>query len=171
MAKELKIEQVKKLSEKLNKSKSLILTEYHGLSVPKMEELRSKLQEVNADFAVTKNTLLSRAAKEAEYKDLPEQTLTGPTATLFAYGDEIAPIKSLVEFIKTNELPNIKAGFLGKTFLTKEKVLELSKLPGYDELVAKVVGGLNAPLYGLVNVLQGNIRNLVNVLDQISKQK
>lgn len=171
MPSEKKIAQVKKLAEKLEKSKSLVLTEYHGLTVSKMEELRNKVQENEADFTVTKNTLLARAAKLANFENLPEEALQGPTAALFSYGDEISPIKSLADFIKVNELPKIKIGYLGRTLIAKSKVIELSKLPSKQELLGQVVGTLNAPIYGIVSVLHGNLGNLVYVLCAIQKGK
>lgn len=171
MASKEKIEQVKKLAEKLSKSKSLVLTEYHGLTVTKIEQLRNELQKNEADFAITKNTLLARAVKLANYENLPDEALQGPTATLFSYGDEVGPIKNLTDFIKANELPKIKIGYLGKTLISKEKVIELAKLPSYQELVGKVVGTLNAPIYGVVSVLHGNLRGLVYALSAIFKQR
>ena len=95
----------------------------------------------------------------------------GPIATLFAYGDEIAPIKALTKAIKDNGIGKAKAGFLAQEFLTDAKVKQLADLPGKDELRAKVVGALGSPLYGIVGVLQANLRNLVYALEQIRVKK
>jgi len=165
-----KEELVKKLEEKFDRSESVVLTDYHGLSVPQMQELKSELKTSDAEFSVAKNTLLSRASKQAD-KDLPQENLEGPTAILFAFGEPIEPIKKLAEFIKKYGLPSIKAGLFKNKVLSKEGVVELSKIPSRNELYAKVAGSLNSPIVGLVGVLNVNLRNLVYALDQIRSQK
>ena len=165
-----KEELVKKLEEKFDRSESVVLTDYHGLSVPQMQELKSELKTSDAEFSVAKNTLLSRASKQAD-KDLPQENLEGPTAILFAFGEPIEPIKKLAEFIKKYDLPSIKAGLFKNKVLSKEGVVELSKIPSRNELYAKVAGSLNSPIVGLVGVLNVNLRNLVYALDQIRSQK
>ena len=167
---EEKEQSVKKLKEGFEKSGSVVIADYHGLSVSQIQELKKELKELQAEFSVAKNTLLSRASKESG-NELPEENLQGPTAILFSKDDPIEPIKKLAEFIKKYELPKIKAGLFGGKLLTKEEVVELSKIPGRNELYAKLVGGLNSPIYGLVSVLNGNLRNLVYVLSQVQKQK
>src|SRR5690606_7287967 len=117
-----------------------------------------------------KNTLMSIAAKQAD-KSVDEEVLKGPTATLFAFGDEVAPLKALVNFAKEQELPTIKSGFLGAEVLTAAQVSALAALPGRDELIAKTVGSIKSPLNGLVNVLNGNVRGLVYALAAIRDQK
>lgn len=161
-----KEELVKKLEEKFDRSESVVLTDYHGLSVPQMQELKGELKASDAEFSVAKNTLLSRASKQAD-KDLPQENLEGPTAILFAFGDPIEPIKKLAEFIKKYGLPSIKAGLFKNKVLSKEGVVELSKIPSRNELYAKVVGSLSSPIFGLLNTLNGNLRNLVYVLNAI----
>ena len=117
-----------------------------------------------------KNTLIKIASKELGI-EFPEEALNGPTAALFAYSDEVAPLKELAAFAKTNEKPTVKAGLLGTTILSIERVAQLSKLPTKDVLRANVVGSLASPLYGIVGVLNGNIRNLVYTLNAIKEAK
>jgi large subunit ribosomal protein L10 len=161
---------VASLKEKFDKAGSAVLTDYHGLSVAQMQELKKELKTSDAEFSVAKNTLIARASKVAS-KDIPQENLEGPTAILFSFGDTIAPIKKLAEFIKKYDLPTIKSGLFEGKILTKEGVVELSKIPGRDELYAKVVGSLGSPIYGLVNTLNGNLRNLVYILKQIESSK
>lgn len=161
---------VSELKEKFERTESIVLTDYHGISVPQMQELKNDLKPLNAEFTVAKNTLVSRASKEAN-KELPEENLTGPTAILFSFNDPIEPIKKLAEFIKKYELPVIKSGLFEGKLLTKDGIIELSKIPSKNELYAQVVGSLNSPISGLVNVLGGNMRNLVYVLNSIKKSK
>jgi large subunit ribosomal protein L10 len=94
-----------------------------------------------------------------------------PVATLFAFGDEITPIKILTKSLKDTGIGKVKGGVMEGEYLDEYKINKLAQLPSKDELRAKVVGSLGAPLYGIVGVLQANIRNLVYALDQIRKSK
>ncbi len=159
-----------KLADKLNRAKAVVFADYKGLSMKQLSDLRDKLREVQGEFSVTKNTLLSRALPTSDFR-LPTSELEGPTATLFAYDDEISPIKILVKVLKDLSIGKVKQGFLGNMVLDEAKIIQLSALPTKDELRAKTVGVLVAPLQGMVSVLQGNLRNLVYALDQIRLSK
>lgn len=157
------------LKDKLSKAKTVVVTDYRGLNMTQLQELRAELLKNEAEYTITKNRLVARAAKDAGYT-IPEE-LEGPTAILTAYGDEISPIKTLATFIKTNKMPEIKLGFLNQEFLSVDKVNQLAKLPSRDELIGKVVASISSPLYGLVGALQGNIRNLLYTLNAVKEQK
>ena len=159
------------LTERVGKAKSMVFTDYQGMTMSQMQTLRLSLQDLSAQFSVTKNNLLKIALKENGFKVDDDAVFSGSIATLFAYGDEIAPIKALTKALKDAGIGKTKAGFLDKEFLTDAKVKQLSELPSKEELRAKVVGALGSPLYGIVGVLQANLRNLVYALDQIRKQK
>lgn len=158
-----KEESVVKLKDKLSRAKALVFADYKGLNMFQLSDLRDKLREQNAEFNITKNSLLKIAMPEAE--------MEGPTATLFAYDDQITPIKTLVKAFKDFTKGSVKSGFLDGEALDSAKIMQLSTLPSKDELRAKVVGVLVAPLTGMVSVLNGNLRNLVYVLDGIRKSK
>lgn len=161
-----KEEAVVKLQEKLTKAKSLVFADYKGLTMKELSDLRNKLREQNAEFNITKNSLLGFALKDSSLK-VQDSTFEGPIATLFAYDDEISPIKILVKALKDLAKGKVKSGFLGTDSLDEAKILQLSTLPTKDELRGKTVGVLVAPLQGMVSVLQGNLRNLVYALNQI----
>src|SRR3990167_6731698 len=165
-----KEESVEALAEKLSRSQAVLLADYRGLNVAKSTELKKKLKENQAEMLIAKNTLLSLAAKKAGY-DVPETELTGPTAAIFAYGDQITPLKDVAASIKAYELPKIKIGFLDKQLFAAEKLLELARLPSREVLLSQVVSSLNSPLYGLASVLNANLRNLVYALAQIKSTK
>ncbi len=165
-----KEESVIEIEEKLNRAKALVFTDYKGLTMGQLSDLRNKLREVNSEFTITKNTLLERALPASNFQ-LPASSLTGPTATLFAYDDEISPIKILVKSLKDFAKGNVKSGFLGLEPLNEQKIIQLSTLPTKDELRAKTVGVLVTPLKGILSVLQGNLRNLVYVLSEVQKQR
>ncbi len=167
------IEEVKRLSEKVKQAKSIVLADYRGLPVNLQQKLRRQIREAGGELLVAKNTLLNIALKQ-EKVELPKDFATllqGPTITLLAYEDEVAPIKALAEFAKENKLPQVKCGFLGKESLSADKVEELSKLPTKLDMIAKTVGTIKAPLTGFVNVLSGNLRNLIYALEAIKQKK
>lgn len=165
-----KVAAVAELKEKMGASVTFILTDYRGLNVAEITKLRRKLGEAAVEYRVVKNTLASRAARELGLEGL-EPFLEGPTAIAFSSEDPVAPAKILSEAMSANKTLKIKAGVLEGRIIGLDDIKALADLPSREELLARVVGGFQAPLYGLVNVLAGNLRNLVNVLDAIRKQK
>lgn len=169
-AREKKEETVKTLGEKIAKSKTIAFTAYHGLTVNQVGELRFKIKDAGGEMIVAKNSLMSRALSAADRPTTTDE-LAGPTATIFAYEDEIAPIKAVADNIKTSGLPSFKFGFFGYSRLDTTGLENLAKIPTRDALHGQVVGLLVSPIRGIVNVLNANLRNLAIVLDQIAKQK
>lgn len=161
---------VKELTDKFNSAKSLVITDYLGLNVAEMTELRSKLREAGVEFKVVKNTLATIAANDVEMEEMTKY-FSGPTAIAFGEEDAVSPAKILVEYAKDHEVLEVKAGLLNGEIIAKEKVEALAEIPSREELLAKAFASMKAPLTGLVNVLQGNIRGLVQVLNQIKEEK
>ena len=161
---------VKELTDKFSSAKSLVITDYLGLNVAEITELRSKLREAGVEFKVVKNTLATIAANDVEMEEMTEY-FSGPTAIAFGEDDAVSPAKILVEFAKDHEVLEIKAGLLNGEIISKDKVESLAEIPSREELLAKAFASMKAPLTGLVNVLQGNIRGLVQVLNQIKEEK
>ncbi|MDD2823513.1 MAG: 50S ribosomal protein L10 [Candidatus Daviesbacteria bacterium] len=166
-----KEESVKNLTEKFKAAKTVVFTDYRGMTMNQLSDLRNKLAESDAELEITKNTLVHIALDEAGLTGETDNIAQGPTATLFGFGDEILPIKTLTKAIKDNQVGVIKGGFLNGGFMEATNITRLSNLPSKLELQAKIVGSLSSPLYGMVNVLQGNLRNLVYALDQIRISK
>lgn len=166
-----KEEAVRQLADKIKKSKSVVLTDYKGMTMRHLSDLRKALDPLQAEFTVAKNTLLKIAFKQAELIEAPAEVTEGSTAVLFAYDDQITPLKALVKALKDASIGQLKGGFLDNEFLDATSLTKLSALPGKDELRAKVVGSLASPLIGMVGVLQGNLRNLVYAVDQIRIKK
>ena len=161
------VTELSRIQEKKDNAKSVVFTHYRGLGVNQMNELRQKIKDAGGELLVTKNTLLRIAFGDENLS----KDLTGPTAAIFAYQDEIAPIKVISEYAKDNEKPTFTAGYMDEKALTGDQVVQLSKLPGKQELQAKLVGTLVAPMTGFLNVLQGNTRNLVYALKAIQEKK
>ena len=176
-----KVETVAGIKEKLEKAKGLFLTDYRGLTHQQMESLRKSLKKVEAEFIVAKNTLLKLAlnksfkdSKMQSSKEFSEQLvneLKNPTATLLAYGDEMAAIKALAAFIKNTQLPKIKIGLFGGNLSTEADFQKLASLPSRQILLATLVVRLNNPIFGLHNALSWNIRQLVYSLNAIKASK
>ena len=158
------------LTDKISKSRSIVITDHSGITHKQLETLRKAFKNLGAELAVVKNTLFTRAFGEV-YKDslLPE--LKNASAALFAYEDEIAPLRELAKFIKAASVGIIKFGLLGTTPLTDVQVTRMATLPTKQILQAQLVGQLKSPLYGLHNALSWNIRKLVWTLDAIKAKK
>lgn len=158
------------LKEKLQESQGAILADYRGLNVSEVTELRSKLREANVEFKVAKNTLTKRAADEVGIEGL-DPFLEGPTAIAFGMEDPVSPAKILSEFAKDHKALEIKAGILEGKVIDIEAIKALAELPSKEELIAKVLGGMQSPLYGFAGSLQGLLRNLVYVLSAVQEKK
>lgn len=165
--KEIKVEE---LTDKIKKNSGLVLTEYQGLTVAEISELRSQLRNIKCEYTVVKNTLSRIALKNAGLEDFAKY-FEGPTAIAIENGDPVAPAKVLVNFAKTHTKLKIKAGVIENKVITLNDIKVLSELPSKEVLIAKLLGTLQAPITGLVNVLAANLRSIVNVLDAIKKQK
>lgn len=159
------------LAEKLATSKSVVFTDYRGLTVEEIDEVRNQLRAEGIEFKVIKNTLFKLAAKRAGIEIAEDTTHGHPVAVAFAGEDEIAPAKITYTYTKKNDKFAIIGGVLEGKQISDIMVKSLASLPGREELYAKIVGSLASPLSGLVNVMQGNIRGLVNVLGAIRDNK
>ena len=172
MATQKKIETVKTLREKLSRAKAMVLVDYRGMTMKHLDDLRKGLRLVEAEFTISKNTLLKKAlGEEKKLNDTITNVLKNPTASMFIYGDEIAPLKELAKIIKSFQIPQIKLGIMEGNTLTAGDVIRLSSLPTKDILYAQVVGSLKAPLFGLVYGLNWNIQKLVRTLAEVQKSK
>jgi large subunit ribosomal protein L10 len=160
---------IEELAEKL-RGGTAVLVDYQGMNVAQSTQLRARSREAGVEFVVAKNTLTRRAADEAGVEDLSEY-LVGPTALAFSE-DPVASAKLMAEFAGQVESFSLKGGLLeGGRVLDEAGVVALSKLPGREQLLAQVVGGISSPLTGLVNVLNNTVQGLVIALNQIAEQK
>lgn len=161
---------VNEIKEKFQRAEAVVLVDYRGLNVAEVTELRKRFREAGADYKVYKNTLMTRALTELGMEGLIPY-LTGPNAVALGYDDPVVPAKIISEFAKDHEKLEIKAGMISRKVIGAEGIKSLASLPSKEVLVAQVLGGLNAPITGFVNVLQGNIRNLVYALNAIAEKK
>lgn len=170
LSKQKKQEIVKELSDKFQKQKSAIFTDFRGIGVNKLMLLRREMKKLGAEFRVAKKTFLRLALQSIGVAYDPKE-LEGEIGVIFGYEDQIAPAKAAVKFSKENETFKVLSGLLGGKLLESKEVLAFAKLPSREQLLAKLVGALIAPMQGFHNVLQGNLRNLVVVLHKIKDNK
>ncbi len=158
------------LSEKLLRTKGLIFTHYQGLTVKDITELRRELRKNDVELVVAKKTLLRKAMANAGLDAEVVDTLDGSVAMAFGYSDEIAPAKVLQAFAKTHPAVTLMGGMIGGQMMDAKQAVALSKLPSQDELRAKLVWVIGSPVSGLVNVLAGTMRSLIQVLNAIKEK-
>lgn len=169
-AREIKEDRVTALEDKVKRAKTITFADYRGLGANQINELRDKIKEAGGELTIEKNSLLKIALKNTNHKLEDEKLLTGPTAAIFAFEDEIAALKQAADLNKTLGIPTFKFGFFASDFLDAGSVEKLSKIPPKNVLQGKLVSTISSPLYGIVSVLQANIKNLVSVLDQAAKK-
>ncbi len=165
-----KEEVVKKLTEEIKAAKAVVFSDFKGLKVKEMTEIKKELKKEGADFKIAKKNLINIALKKAG-TDLDAKKMEGQIAVSISSEDEIAAAKIIHKFSKKNENLKILGGLLGIKSLSAKEIKALAKLPSKEELLAKLVGSLNSPLSGFMNVLQGNQRSLVQVLRSIGENK
>ena len=158
---EMKKGVVAEIAEKLQKSASCVVVDYKGLKVEELTELRNKFREAGIDYKVYKNTLVRRAAAEvgnmAQFDDV---NLVGTNAIAFGYEDPVAPAKIVNDFAKTHPKLELKMGFVEGEFYDAENIKKLAEIPSREELIAKLLGSLKAP-----------VSNFVYLVDAIAKKQ
>jgi len=165
-----KVSKVGALNETFSKAKFAVVADYKGLKVTELEKLRRELKKSDAQFQVAKNTLLKLAVKETDYEILSEY-FTGTTAIAVSFEEPVASAKALSAFAKEYEAFTIRSAALDGSVLSADDVIALSKLPGKEELQAKLLGTMAAVPTGFVRVLNGLPGKLVYVLQAIKEQK
>jgi len=170
LKREDKAEVVQELSAKFAKAKLAVLTDYRGMTVSSLQDLRGQLRGIAAEIKVAKNTLLRRAIQGTPFEPLNEQ-LQGNTALTLTELDPVAPAKVLVKFAKDNPKLVIKSAVLDGKLLNAEDLVSLSKLPGINELRAQLLGLMLAVPTGFVRVLNGVPQKAVYLLQAIKDQK
>jgi large subunit ribosomal protein L10 len=171
LTKNQKIELVKELTEKIKAAKSAVFVDFKGLKVKDSTELKKSLRAAGVEYQVVRKTLLDIALKNAGIEGVSIKAMDGQVAVSLSNTDEVSGAKIIDKFAKTNENIKLLGGVLGKQVMTMAEVKALAKIPSKEELLAKLVGTLNAPVSGFVNVLAGNLRSLINVLNAVSEVK
>ncbi len=161
---------IAEVAQLLTERENVFVSDYRGLTMAQLSELRAKLRESGARVKVVKNTLGGIAAERAGRSDIRE-LLSGPTAVTFCGDDLVGAAKALSEFARTHPQLEMRGGLLQSSLIDAAGVKALASLPPRDILVAQVVGTMAAPLTGFVTVLQGTIGGFVRALNQVAEQR
>lgn len=159
------------LEDKFKEFTSLVFVDYKGLTVKESSEIKILCKKQDVEYVVAKKTLIKLALEKAGYKDFDIKGLQGNVSMVIGFSDEVAPAKIAATFAKTHENLKLLGGIMEQKIIDLNQVVALSKIPSKVELLAQLVGSINAPVSGFVNVLAGNLRGLVQVLNSIKEQK
>lgn len=165
MARPEKVEQVEILTEKLKSAKAAVLTDYRGLTVSQLQDLRSRLRAQDVEYRVVKNTLARRAAGEAGHEDL-QDLLVGPVAIAFGHGELGVPARVLTDFARQTRLKlDIVGGLIEGRVMGPDLVRQTADLPPREVLLAQLLGALQSPVAQLVATMQAPMQQLVGLLE------
>lgn len=172
MNKEQKASVVKDLTAKFGGTTTMFVADYRGLDMPEITELRAKLRAADAQFAVVKNTLARRAAKDAGLAEVAE-LFNGPTAVAFVQGDAAAVAKALKDFGKTREgILELRGGLMDGNLVSADQVREIAELPTRDVILAMLLNTVDAPARTLVGAINAPARDIVSLLGNwVEKRK
>jgi len=174
MAQPYKIEEIKRIKERLENAKSIVLIDYKGINIEEVDELRNRMRNAHVDYFISKNTFIKIALNELGIEEL-NSNLMGPTAVAVSTDDEVAPARELANFKKDimtdKEFPNFKVGLVSGKLMNVIELEQLAKLPSKEALLSMVLQGFNAPISGLVGVLQGILRKFVYTVDAVAKKE
>ncbi|HID09674.1 MAG TPA: 50S ribosomal protein L10 [Candidatus Latescibacteria bacterium] len=158
------------LADVFSSANGIYLTDFTGMDVTSLTELRRQLKASSASYRIVKNTL-ARLALDRSGKETLKEFFQGPTGVAVTFEDEVVPAKVLVDFAKETERPKLKGAFIEGRLFTPEEVTALAALPSKNELLVGVVRGIQTPLSGLVGCLSGMFRNLAGVLRAVAECK
>jgi large subunit ribosomal protein L10 len=161
---------VQDVTEVFEKAKGVFVADYAGLTVEKISVLRQKCRAAKVEFKVVKNTLAKRAA-DAAGKGGINAYFKGPSAIAYSYDDPAAPARVIRDFYKDNQKPKVRGSLFEGEFFGPERIDQIASLPSRNELIAKVLGGFNAPIQGFVGGLNGILSKFVRTLDAVRESK
>lgn len=170
LTRDKKAQLLAKLRERMDRAKVIVIAEYHGTKVADIEKIRQEAFDNQLDFQVAKNTLLKKVAEEKGIV-LPDEIFDKAITLMWGYEDEVLPAKTLQSYAKQLETIKPLGLVLDGKYYPANQVVALANLPSKQELLAKLLGTMNAPIANFVYVLNANIGGLVNALEQIKKQK
>ncbi len=170
ITKAMKEKMLAEITEELKQSELVIVTDYRGLNVKAINDLRGRLRGEQCRYRITKNTMNRLACRNAGVEGL-EELFEGPTAIAYSSADPVAAAKIFMDFAKENDKLVVKGGIFSGQMLDVNAIKALGEIPPREVLLSRVVGGFQAPISGLVGALQGTLRKFVYTVDAIRVQK
>lgn len=162
---------VAEVAEVAGRAQGLFFTDFSGLTVEQATELRREFRKSGIEYRVVKNTLIRKALEQVSGYDRVFPSLAGPTGVAFAFEDPIAPARIIQKFTEKHKKLALKVCVIEKTVYEGSRLEELAKMPSRQDMLAAIVGSVQAPLAGVPNVLHAVIRDLVSVVDELGKKK
>lgn len=161
----------RELAERIRESDIIYLTDFTGLDVKSITELRDRLSEKGLQYRVVKNTLMIRALEGLDLPDITDH-LTGPTGLVLGSKDPVMPAKVVKEFAKEHDQhPVVKIGIVDRRMISPEEVAVLASLPPHDQILASIAGSLTAAAAGIVGVLEGLIRDIAYMTEEVARKQ
>jgi large subunit ribosomal protein L10 len=171
MKREEKEQIVAEVSETVRKAHGMFFTDFTGLTVEQATELRREFHKAGVDYRVVKNTLIQTALKQVTGYDGVYDRLAGPTGVAFAYEDPVVPARIIQKFAEKHKRLSLKVCVLERQVFEGSRLAELAKLPSRKEVMAAILGSVQAPLAGVPTVLNALMRDIVSIVDEISQKK
>lgn len=171
MNKSEKEQAVAKIQEKVSKAQGMFFTDFAGIKVEQMTELRREFRKSGIEYTVVKNTLAKKALQNVSGYDKVLDKLVGPTGIAFAYNDPAAPAKIIQKFREKNEKFSLKVCVIEKQVYDGSKLKELASMPLRAEVVAGILGSINSPITGVIGTINAVLRDVVGVLGAIEQKK
>jgi large subunit ribosomal protein L10 len=171
MNKNEKTDVISEVKEMMENSSAIFLTDYSGINVEDIGELRTQFRNEGVKYKVYKNTLFKRALEESDKYEKLADHLIGMTGFAFADENPVAPAKIIKKYFDKHEKLSLKACYIEDEYFDGDRLAELASLPSKNELIASIMGSINSPASGIVSAIAAVTRDLVSVIDEISKKK
>ncbi len=166
-----KTDVISEMKEMMEKSSAIFLTDYSGINVEDISELRNQFRNEGVKYKVYKNTLFKKALAESNKYEKLADHLVGMTGFAFTDDNPVAPAKIIKKYFDKHEKLSLKACYIDDEYFDGSRLAELASLPSKNELIASIIGSINSPASGIVGAIAAIARDLVSVIDEISKQK
>jgi large subunit ribosomal protein L10 len=166
-----KTDVISEVKEMMEKSSAIFLTDYSGINVEDISELRNQFRNEGVKYIVYKNTLFKKALAESNKYEKFADHLVGMTGFAFADENPVAPAKIIKKYFDKHEKLSLKACYIEDEYFDGDRLAELASLPSKNELIASIMGSINSPASGIVGAIAAVTRDLVSVIDEISKKK
>jgi large subunit ribosomal protein L10 len=171
ISKEQKQKIVDDLVERLKDAGGLYFLDFAGMSVAETQQFRGNLREKEVAFKVAKNTLIKRALAQIEDLEIPDDVFHGQTAIAFGYDDPVAPAKLIKNAFDENDRPMLKKAYIEGQIYEGEKLADLAKLPTRDDIMASIIGSVEAPAQGIAGSMAAVIRDIATMVEEVAKKK